>query len=74
MERSYIVRDEKKERGWREMYDPVTFGFWYYNEFSRRNSWEAPLIFQKTFGKPFVVGVHTALYFSYLVKVNSCTV
>jgi hypothetical protein len=43
------VRDEKKKRGWKEMYDPVTFGFWYYNEFSLRNSWEAPLVFQKTF-------------------------
>lgn len=51
VERSYVVRDEQKERGWKEMYDPVTFGFWYYNEFSKRNSWEAPLIFQKTFGK-----------------------
>ena len=49
MSRSIVVRDEKKKRGWKEMYDPVTFGFWYYNEFSLRNSWEAPLVFQKTF-------------------------
>jgi hypothetical protein len=51
VERSIVVRDEKKKRGWKEMYDPVTFGFWYYNEFSLRNSWEAPLVFQKTFGE-----------------------
>ena len=64
--RSIVVRDEKKRRGWKEMYDPVTFGFWYYNEFSQRNSWEAPLVFQKTFGEciEFIyILIHLVIFF-----------
>mmetsp|Transcript_10907 Transcript_10907/g.16624 ORF Transcript_10907/g.16624 Transcript_10907/m.16624 type:complete len:1070 (-) Transcript_10907:229-3438(-) len=45
--RSTIVRDDGEERGWKEMFDPVTFGFWYYHEHYGMNTWSCPLSLQK---------------------------
>jgi hypothetical protein len=47
LERSKVVRDDGQERGWREMYDPVTFGFWYYHQHYDLNTWNCPLVLQK---------------------------
>ena len=35
------------------MYDPVTFGFWYYNTKTEQNTWDCPVIFQKTLFCPW---------------------
>jgi hypothetical protein len=29
------------------MYDPTTFGFWYFNERNRSNVWKCPQVFQQ---------------------------
>jgi hypothetical protein len=45
--RSRVVRSDGQERGWKEMFDSVTFGFWYYHEHYGMNTWNCPLILQK---------------------------
>lgn len=45
--RSKIVRSDGNEKGWKEMFDPITFGFWYYNDHYSLNTWSCPLVLQK---------------------------
>jgi hypothetical protein len=47
LQRSKEVRDDGQERGWKEMYDPITFGFWYYHRHYGLNTWNCPLVLQK---------------------------
>jgi len=56
IERSIPKRDSKEASGpaWREMYDPVTGGFWYYERKSKLNTWRCPLVLQKNLICPWM--------------------
>lgn len=45
LERSTIVRHDEKT-AWQEMFDPLTYGFWYYNTRNHSNIWTCPVVFQ----------------------------
>ena len=48
IERSKVVREQDKNVGyWKEMFDPVTNRFWYYQYKSGQNTYKCPLVFQK---------------------------
>lgn len=48
IERSRVVREQDKSKGyWKEMFDPLTNRFWYYQYKSRQNTYRCPLVFQK---------------------------
>eukprot|EP01041_Mallomonas_annulata_P008158 gene8158-16774_t len=54
--RSKIIREEevtfrgfKKPGAWKELYDPATECFWYYNTRTGQNTWQCPVSLQKEF-------------------------
>lgn len=46
MIREKIVRNKKYRDHWKEMYDPLTEAFWYYNQITKQNTWQIPVCFQ----------------------------
>lgn len=53
LQRSRLVREEVRRRGggspgyrWKELFDPLSDSFWYYNAASGESSWECPLVLQ----------------------------
>ena len=53
LQRSRLVREEVRRRGggspghrWKELFDPLTDSFWYYNASSGESSWDCPLVLQ----------------------------
>ena len=53
LRRSRLVREEVRRRGggssgyrWKELFDPLSDSFWYYNAQSGESSWDCPLVMQ----------------------------
>lgn len=33
---------------WQEYFDPLTASFWYFNRLTKHNTWQCPLVFQRS--------------------------
>lgn len=60
LDRSTELRSETiylkkgKTQIWKEYFDPLSDSFWYYNTTTKQNTWQCPLVFQKTLICPWL--------------------